>query len=445
MNLFFVLLALYVSVLLYVSWRISRQESEEGYLIADRDRPWWQVMASKYAASVGAGWFVVYGGFSYEFGAPISFVFLGAIVGVLLYAYWATPRIRAVSAGCYTQGDYVFACTKSVTAKDAMNIIVSAASLLTLLIAAVGAATLFESFGVMSYELSVIFTVVVVLSYILLSGFKAVVFTDLVQGALLFILLGFVVWSMSQSSFASAETLLEVRNITPLGVAMITLFGIVVAFSDPTRYQVTFAGESTQAVKKGMATTIIPLFLTAFAIYLIGSTVYELDSGLISSAVFPYALETFLPESLLGIGFLLFFVALMSTADSVLYALSTHTAHFFFKGDLQRYSVQITTVGYAMLVVLLSILFRDVVDIAVLAGALVLVIAFPMFYIIGGGTNGIRFNLLLGGGIFGAAVGIAVFGLEPDAGAFVVVGNLIATVIPVRWFSKEVAKTDSVV
>lgn len=437
MNAFLALLVAYVVGLIFITYYSHKNLDKEGYLIADRSRSWWQVMFSKYAASVGAGWFIAYGGFAYEFGLPLGIIFLGAVAGILLYAYKAVPKVRTIAGDtAYTQSDFVFKCTESKVAKELLNVAVATLIILTLLIAVVGAATLLDTYGFMRYEVAVPFTMAVIVLYIFFSGFRAVMLTDILQGALLMLLLGILVTGMLMSEPLAITTLLEVRDISVLGITMLMVFGFVSVFADPTRYQVTFAGSTIASVTKGLVWTTVPLVVTAIGVYLIGSSVYQDNALLESAEVFPYALSNFLPLALVPFGFLLFFVALMSTVDSYLYALSSHTAHFFSRSPLDVKSIRIATIVYSVLIIAISLVYRDVVDIAILTGAVMLIIAIPMMYLIFGGRNGTRFTLLLIGGSLGALGGIFTLGLIPDSGAFVLVGFLAVAFIPTRFFDR---------
>jgi len=419
-----------------VSWYVGRGESEEGFLIADRKRNWWQVGMSKYAASIGAGWFIAYSGFAYEYGSPMFLVFIGAIAGVLVYAIWAVPKIRTVSSNAYTQGDFVLAKTNSSVARDFLNGTSILMTVLTTLIAIVGGATVLDSFNIVQYEVAVIVMVGVVLLYMLLSGFKAVMVTDVVQGILLLVLLTMVVVGLAIASPLDSVTLLESRNISPLGMTMLSVFGILAVFSDPTRFQLTFAGKSDHSVSKGMLTSIFPFLLTALLIYTLSAAVYSFDSTLTAAEVFPTALSSYVPSALVPLGFLVFFVALMSTSDSSFFALAAHTTSFITKNNPTKKLIRQLLIFYSILLAIGALLFTDVLDLAVLTAALLIVIAIPIIYLIAGGSSGIRFTALLAGGWIGVFVGLFITGLEPDAGAFVLLGFVVAALLPKRFLMR---------
>lgn len=432
MTIFMILFVIYLAALLIISWLAGRGETEEGFLIAGRDRTWWQVGISKYAAAVGAGWFLAYSGFAYEYGSPVFLIFAGATVGVLLYAFWAVPRIYAQTSQAYTIGDYVFARTKSEIAKQFVNITAIVMLSLNLLIAVVGGSTLLQTFGLFTYELGVILMVSTVVTYMLLSGFRAVMLTDILQGVLLLLLLLVISVGLLQVQSVPLDMLLVVRDISGLGMAILVVFGVVSVFADPTRFQVTYAGKDTEAVRRGMLFSIVPLLVTGGLIFLFSNAVYLLNPNLEAAAVFPTALLEYVPVALVPFGFLAFFVALMSTSDSNLYALASHSTMLPNIRTTNRKTVRWLLVAYGALLICLGLLLRDLIDVAVLTGALLIIVAIPMIYLIANGTSGLRFVTLLAGGWFGAFLGVIVMGIVPDAGIFVLLGFILVSLIPER-------------
>ncbi len=433
------LLGGYLFFLLLVTLYAGRGQSGESYLIAGRDRSWWQGGFSKYAGSVGAGWLIAYAGFAYEYGWPLNFIILGAVAGIVLYAYWAVPRIRTLqTTQAYTQGDFVYVCTNSVLAKQCLNVSTCIMVLLTLLIAAVGAASLMETFGFLGYEMALLLTIGITIGYVAISGFKAVVLTDIIQALLLLVLLVVVVGGVLTTHPVTFEVLLERRDISLLGVAILIIFGFVATFADPTRFQITYAGKDNRSVRKGMMFTIVPAFVTILSIYVLANSVYTLNPHLDSAQVFPVAIATYAPEVLIPLGILVFFIALMSTVDSYLYSLATHAGQLLSNRTLDSAFVRKITVVFGVVIIAIAWFFRDVVNFAVLSGAMLIIIAIPILYLIAGGRDGSRFIILLLGGYGGAVVGVLTLGLTPDAGAFVLLGFLLSCCVPKQLIKNSV-------
>ena len=76
----YIYLGLYIALLLVVSYIVSKRQNSEDFLISGRDRGGWQIMASKFAGAIGAGYFITYTGFAYEYG-------LG-VFAMLILSFW---------------------------------------------------------------------------------------------------------------------------------------------------------------------------------------------------------------------------------------------------------------------------------------------------------------------------------------------------------------------
>jgi len=93
----YIYLVIYVLLLLGISYIISRKQGREDFLIASRNRGGWQILLSKFAAAIGAGYFITYTGFAYEYGLGVFAMLLGLLFGYLLFGYWAAPKIHSPS------------------------------------------------------------------------------------------------------------------------------------------------------------------------------------------------------------------------------------------------------------------------------------------------------------------------------------------------------------
>lgn len=144
-----------------------------------------------------------------------------------------------------------------------------------------------------------------------------------------------------------------------------------------------------------------------------------LDSGL----VFTEALKNFLRPELLPLAVVLFFAGVMSSADTNVYSISSHYAM-----SVKRWSIK--TIRNAMVVLMaatafLAILFPDVVDVSIFAGAISLTLSFPMIYLLFGGKNSSKFISSAVLSLVGVIIGIAIVGLEPSAAIFPIAGGAL--------------------
>ena len=421
----YIYLIIYIAILLIISWFISRRQKKEDYLIAGRNRGGWQIFASKFAAAIGAGYFITYTGFAYEYGAGVFALLLGIIMGYFLFAYWASPKIHAKSKEkkFYTIGDFVYDKTKSNLAKNFSNIVSMAILFSWLLVGIIGGGKIINDFGFLSYNIAVLLTASVILVYILLAGFRAVIVTDIVQSFIIVALLILITFGIIGSGNLG-NVLSSQRISIDLGAAIgFFLFGILGVFSYSDRYQLSYAAKNERKLKHGLGFAIIPVIFVAFLLLLIGNFMATNVSGLDSGLIFTEALKNFLPASLLSFAVVLFFAGVMSSADTNVYSISSHYAMSAKKWSIK--TIRNATVILMMIIAFLAILFPDVVDVSIIAGAISLSLSFPMIYLLSKGKRTSRFiasGLL---SIIGIIIGIAIVGLEPSAALFPVIGGAL--------------------
>jgi len=418
-------LVLYIALLLIISYIIARKQTKEDFLISGRNRGGWQILASKFAAAIGAAYFITYTGFAYEYGLGVFTLLIGMVFGYFLFAYWATPQIHAPSKEhkFYRMGDFVYHKTKSKITAYLTDIISSIILFAWLLVGIIGGAKIIQDFGFLSYEVAVILTAFVVLAYILIAGFKAVIITDIIQSIIIVVLLVLVTYGIIGSESISTIFAVETGKVN-IGVALgFFLFGLLATFSYANIYQLCYAAKTKRKLKHGIGLAVIPILIVAFMLLIIGLFMASKVPGLDSGLVFTEALKNFLPASLLPLSIVLFFAGVMSSADTNVYAISSHYA-LSRKGEPVK-EVRKATIILMIITTILALLYADIVNVSIIAGIISLTLSIPMVYLFFKGKNSKRFIGSVVGGVIGVIAGIIFLGIEPSAALTVLVGGVL--------------------
>lgn len=413
MDILYLYLIIYVAVLLFVSWIVSRNQKKEDYLIAGRNRGTGQILFSKFAQYIGAGYFITYTGFAYEYGFGVFAMLLGMFVGYLLFGFWAAPRIHAPSKEnrFYKIGNMVFHRTKNKLASKTADWLSNLILFLWLLVGVIGGAKIISDFGLMSYEAAVILTIVVTLTYLLLAGFKAVLITDVIQAFIILALLFVVTFGIIGGTGLGTLFSVQTGGVNILTAISFFFFGMLAIFSYSNMYQLCYSAKSSKNIKQGISFSVVPILLVGFFLLLIGLFMAANAPGLDSGLVFTGALKNFLPASLLPLAVILFFAGIMSSADTNIYAISSHYSIGKSRNPVK--GVRISTFVLIALVLIVSLIFRDVVDVSILAGGFSLTMSFAMIYIIAGGKSPKRFMASVILGLVSLVIGAVFFGIEP--------------------------------
>jgi Na+/proline symporter len=416
----FIYLLVYILLLIGVSYFVSRRQSSESFLIGSRDRGGWQIFSSKFAMAIGAGYFITYTGFAYEYGLGVFAMLLGIVGGYFLFGYWAAPKIHKHSKKnkFYTIGDFVYYKTKNLLAKKISNWTSNIILFAWLLVGIVGGAKIITDFGLLSYELAVLLTVLVVLVYIFLAGFRAVLLTDVIQAIIILILLLIVTFSVVGSGNLSSIIGSQTGSLD-LGTAFaFFIFGLLAVFSYSNMFQLCYAAKDKKKLKHGIGLAVIPILLASFLLLLIGLFVASKNTGLDSGLVFTEALKTFLSPKLLPFAVVLFFAGIMSSADTNIYAISSHFS-IEKKGDKKR-NIRKSALGLILITFIISLLFRNIVDVSIIAGAVSVLLSFPIIYLLLKGKNHKKFIASTTAGLIGLIFGIIIFGIEPIIAVIVI-------------------------
>jgi Na+/proline symporter len=425
-------MAIYLFAIVYVVFIIglsiyySKTSSDEDYLLAGRNRTGFAIMASKFAGAIGVSTFITYTGYAYRFGWGVFIMLIGSIIGYNLFAYWAAPIIKRLSieGKFYTQGDLPVYITGDKTTGDLTNILTVIIQFFWILLSLVGGAKVIAYFGLMTYPMAVITTCVIVLTYVLLAGFKAVIITDIFQAFIILFFLVVIVLNLIKGE--NVSDILK-HNTEPLqlgSVIGLALYGSLSVFGLADRYLLCYAAKNERSLKLGMSIAVIPVIIIAFLLMIVGLTVLSHKSGMDPDTVFIYAMQNQLSQQLIPVLIVMFFAGLMSSADTAIFAVASHAVSSKKISDKVK-AVRIASLAVVILATTISFFWESVVNITIVGAGLRLTLAIPMIYVILKNKNSGRFKGSLFGGVIGLIGGVVAFGPDPKLALTVLVGSLL--------------------
>lgn len=425
-------LALYMCVLILISYLISRNQDEESFLIASRDRKWFNLTFSKIAGSIGAAWFITYTAFAYEFGSGVFAILISIAISYLIFGFYVGPKVHKISKNkkFLTIGDVVYHKTNSLKLKKLFNIFANLVVFFWLIVTIVGGSKLVSYFEILSYEFSVLIIGLVILVYILFSGYKGVIVTDIIQTSTLIILLILIAFGIT-SSESVASTLSVVAD--PLDIATFIgfmVYGIFSGFAFADRFQLVFSAKNTREVKKGFLVSAPVIFFMGSLLLLIGLFVRNINSNIDPSLVFLEAISIYLPESLLVFAFILFFAGIMSSADTYIYTIASHTKTSLINFKLKSDEIKVYSIVYSIIIIVIALIFRDIINLTIFAAGFSMVPAFTIIYCLYGDFSKAnkrpsRAFFTLISSLIGLIVAILVIGFEPSAAIVVLIFGII--------------------
>jgi len=426
MNNMYIYIIVYLLILFSIVFYLQKKETKEDFLIAGRDRNWWNIMFSKFAWAVWMAWFLSYTAYAYEYWFWVYIVVLGFILWYALFAFWVVPKIYSIANNnnFYTQGDLVEYNTNCNISKKITDIYSSIVQFVWLLTSIIWWAKVIESLWLMTYEISALIILFIVLTYIILWWYKVVIVTDIFQGFVIIVLLFIISFGIINWSNISDVINEETSRLSIASIIWFFLYWILSILALSDRYQLCYSAKDEKSIQKWMFLTFIPILLVASLLLFIGLFMHLQNPNLDPSLVFLEAIKINLSESLLPIWIVLFFSGLMSSADTYIYTISSHLSFLWKKKDsiknIKRISILLVIFTY-----IIVYFFRDIIWVTIFWAGLSLVMSIPMIYIIKWWKNNYKFLYSVFWWIAGLFLWIIFLWLKPSIAIIVLIWWLL--------------------
>ncbi len=329
----------YLVILLFIGyWGGKESRDVEGYYVAHKRLPAWVIAFSTNTTGESAWLILGLTGMGYLIGAHAFWVILGEVLGVTLA--WVlvarpfkeyTDRFNAITVPDYLENRF-HDRSHTLRILSALIIFSMAAFYIAAQVTASGKA--FESFVGTSYEMGAIIGAAIILYYTTVGGFKAVAYSDLLQGVLmvgcLFILpiVGITAaggWTEMMSGLNSIDpSLLKPmgeHGMSGLGIASALGFiAIGFAFLGSPQLLIRFiSAKSTDSITNGSIVSVVcAIIFDIGAIFsgMAGRVLFPMLDD--PETIYPIMSAELFPAAFTGIFLVVVLAAIMSTADSLL-------------------------------------------------------------------------------------------------------------------------------
>ncbi len=322
---------IYIAIVIIIGVISSRKESEDGFMIAERKVQGFQVAAMMAAGYFDGAFLAIYLGYIYLYGFSAIWLFVGIAFGFLLLKRWAGRiKQKADELGVYSMPEYFF---RILGKRNGLmfSLVLVLEFFLLLIVNLIISGKVLSSIFPIPYYVSVIIGGFIILTYLLLAGFKAVVKTDFFQLIIMF-LMSIVVASYL---FGKAHIPVSEFDLTTFGLSNIIGFlilggfGIVVA---PDLWQRIFATKDEKNLKRGLTYSAGMLVLLAAIISIVGLVTKQLFPNIVPEDALVTGFSRLLPFGLKEFGMVLLYAVSLSSSDTVTFVVSS-----IFTRDLKNY------------------------------------------------------------------------------------------------------------
>jgi len=367
MIVFFSYLALLAGIAVF-SYRES--QSLKGYFLAGKKLPYW-VVAFSTNATGESGWLLLgLTGMGYAVGAQAFWVVIGEVIGIAMSWILISRKLKRLSdeAEAITVPDILearFDDRRHILRWISVVVILSmVVAYVTAQMAASGKALV--GFVDMDYTTAVVFGGVIIIAYTIIGGYKAVSYTDVIQGALM--LAGLIVvpvvaiqaaggWHSVTSILAEQDpALLSMTAITESGmpgwILLFSFLAIGLPFLGVPQLMTRFmAAKDDAELRKArwMSISIILVFdVGAVTAGMAGRALFPDLAD--AETIFPLLARELFPPVITGILMVVVISAIMSTVDSLLLLASSAVVRDTMDKILQsaRSDKSLTVIGKAV-------------------------------------------------------------------------------------------------
>jgi len=339
MNSIVVVLIVYLGLLAaFAAWSRRETRTLSGFYLAGKKLPFW-VVAFSTNATGESGWLLLgLTGMGYAVGAQAYWVVVGEIAGIALSWWLISRRLKRLSDDndSITVPDVLASKFEDkghlIRAIAVVIILTMVTTYMTAQMVASGKAL--STFMGMDYATGVAVGGVIIIAYTFVGGYKAVSYTDVLQGVLM--LIGLIIvpaaaiyagdgWSSIVSNLnAQDPNLTNMFVLTEGGikgwVAAVSFMAIGLPFLGVPQLLVRYmSARDDNELKKARVVSVLVLLVFTFGAVTAGIAGRALFPGLEDQeTIFPTIANQLFPPVVAGVLMVIVLSAIMSTADSLL-------------------------------------------------------------------------------------------------------------------------------
>jgi sodium/proline symporter len=337
MNTTVTVLVVYLGILAALAvWSRRETHTLSGFYLAGKKLPFW-VVAFSTNATGESGWLLLgLSGMGYLVGVQAYWIVVGEIIGIAASWWLVSRRLKALSdeTDAITVPDVLVAKFVDkwhlIRLVAVLIIVVMVTTYVTAQMVATGKA--FSSFLGMNYETGVIVGSIFIIAYTFVGGYKAVSYTDVVQGVLMLLGLiavptaaiiasggwGDVVFSLEQQDPALLDMFAISNGPVLIGIASLMAIGLPFLGVPQLLIRYMSARDDGELKKaRVMSVAVLLIFLVgAVTVGVAGRALYPgLDDP---ETIFPVISSNLFPPIISGLLLVVVLSAIMSTVDSLL-------------------------------------------------------------------------------------------------------------------------------
>ncbi|MEK7144494.1 MAG: sodium:solute symporter family protein [Patescibacteria group bacterium] len=384
MGLSLIFFLLFITIVVSIGFVSSREETEDGFMIAERKVEGVQVAATMSAAFFDGFMLSVYIAYIYQYGFSAIWMFVGLALGLLLLKKYAWRiKQKADELKVYSMPEYFY---RMLGKRNGLmfSLFLVLQFFLILIVNLIVSSKVLSAIFPISYVFALSIGGVIVLSYLLLAGFKAVVRTDFFQ-VIIGLIMAFTVsvYLFGKTHIPAAEFSLGALGLgDTLGFVILGGLGMMAA---PDLWQRIFATKDEKNLRRGLNYSVVILMVFAVVVSVIGLVTKQFFPGILPEDALVTGFSQLLPFGLKELGMILLYAVTLSSTDTVTFVVSS-----IFTRDLNNYTEKYSAtsmrrltrffmVAFIILALIVAVSYHDIMQLGFSLASLNLAL-FPVVF-----------------------------------------------------------------
>lgn len=367
-NLDYIFIAFYFVIILFVGFWSSRKEEKEEYLIAGRKLKSFEATTTIFSSRIGAAILLTYTSLVYLYGLGAYWYFIGSVFGLFVF-YFFGKKVKELGDQhkFYTLSDFFF-FFKGRAAGYLSAIVVIIIMFGWVVLNFTAGAKLVQEYTPISYNWSVIIIGVIILSYLVAGGFKAVVKTDIIQTLGIFLLFVLMIYLLINTESRPKIVVSEFFSIPTSEIINFFLAGFFLPMASPELWQRVYAIENQKHFKRSLFLSSVFYFIIGFILLMIGMVIRVEIPNISADTSLIVGFSKLLPIGLSGLSVVIIYSAVSSSADTYMFtSASSITQDFLEKlGIVKHHNLnKILRIILTILMALgvsMALWLRDIID-----------------------------------------------------------------------------------
>ena len=365
----YIIICAYFIVILVVGALTGRKQEKEDFLISGRKLTSIQATTTIFSSRIGAAILLTYTALVFIYGMGALWYFVGSVVGLFVFYFFGLKvKVLADKEKFYTMPDFFF-FLKGKTAGYLATIVTIVIMFGWVVLNFTAGGKLVSEYTSISYTWSVIIVGVIILTYLILGGFDAVVKTDIVQTFGIFLLFVLMIYLLTQPNIHKPELhATDLFQIPTMKLVSFFLAGFFIPMASPELWQRVYAIKDKRTFRRSIVMSSFFYIIVGFILLLVGLVIKAELPNIDANTSLIVGFSSLLPTGLAGLSVVIIYSSVSSSADTYMFTASASLTQDFFqkagltKSENLKKTMRFSMVGLMILGILIALVLKDLVD-----------------------------------------------------------------------------------